>query len=270
MAILEVQGAKLYYEQVGDGPLLVVIPGGNGTAYITGQLAQSLATRFTVVTYDRRGFSRSSLDGPQDYGHRLETDADDVQRLVEHLGDQPATLFGPSTGAIIALTTLARHPSAAARVIAYEPPALRQLDDGQQWIGFFAEIYSIYHDGDMGRALKTFAEKSFPEADQKFFARALDMTNDEIRANWTYWFEHELRQYTAVSLDMDALNAHTDQIVLAAGKISRGHLCYRTSDALAKRLGLDLTEMPGGHTGYATQPADFAAAITHALDGPGA
>ncbi|MGH3776793.1 MAG: hypothetical protein ACRDRR_13890 [Pseudonocardiaceae bacterium] len=27
------------------------------------------------MTYDRRGFSRSSLDGPQDYDHRLETDA---------------------------------------------------------------------------------------------------------------------------------------------------------------------------------------------------
>lgn len=58
MTILEVPGAGLYYHQQGVGPLLVVIPGGNGTAYMTEPLAQSLATRFTVVTYDRRGFSR--------------------------------------------------------------------------------------------------------------------------------------------------------------------------------------------------------------------
>jgi hypothetical protein len=36
-----------------------------------------MSSYYAVVIYDRRGFSRSQLDGPQDYRHRLETDADD-------------------------------------------------------------------------------------------------------------------------------------------------------------------------------------------------
>ena len=266
MATLQVPGAELYYHKQGTGPLLVVIPGGNGTAYICEGLARSLADRFTVVSYDRRGFSRSLLRGRQDYRRRLEVDTDDVQRLIEHTGEGTATLFGPSSGAIVALTTFVRHPSVVDRLVAYEPPALRQLDDAQQWIDFFAEIYSIYHDGDMQRALATFFERTFPRPDRTFLSRTLDLNDSEMRGNWAYWFEHELRQYTSAVIDLDALQPHAQRIVLAAGQSSRGHLCHRTSSAIAGRLGLRLVELPGGHTGYATDPADFAPAMLRALD----
>ncbi|MGH3803284.1 MAG: alpha/beta fold hydrolase [Pseudonocardiaceae bacterium] len=59
-----------------------------------------------VVTYDRRGFSRSQLDGPRDYDHRLEIDADDIRRLIEHLSDEPATIFGSSSGGVVVLEVL--------------------------------------------------------------------------------------------------------------------------------------------------------------------
>ena len=63
MSILDVPGARLYHESVGSGPPLVLIPGGNGTAHIFGPIAQHLAQRYTVTSYDRRGYARSQLDG---------------------------------------------------------------------------------------------------------------------------------------------------------------------------------------------------------------
>lgn len=270
MGILDVPGASLYYEETGKGPLMVLIPGGNGTAHIYGGLARELAAHFTVVTYDRRGFSRSRLEGPQDDGHRLETDADDVRRLIERFGDTRATVFGPSSGAIVALTTVTRAPSVVGRLVAYEPPALRQLAEGQRWIDLFSEVYSVYREGEMAGALDLFFGRVFPPSDRQFLSRALDLGNEEIRANWRYWFEHELRQYTAATLDLSALEAHADRIVLAAGQASRGYLCYEVSSALAGRLGQDLTELPGGHTGYATQSAEFAVRALQALGGAGA
>jgi pimeloyl-ACP methyl ester carboxylesterase len=57
---------------------MLMVPGANGDANIFKTVTQHLAARYTVVTYDRRGFSRSQLDGPQDYDRRLETDADDL------------------------------------------------------------------------------------------------------------------------------------------------------------------------------------------------
>lgn len=62
-----------------------MIPGASGAADPFHMTAEHLSAQFTVVLYDRRGFSRSVLDGPQDYGRRLATDADDVRRLIEHL-----------------------------------------------------------------------------------------------------------------------------------------------------------------------------------------
>src|SRR5499426_829548 len=105
-SILEVPGARLYYETHGSGPVLLMIPGATGTADSFKRVTEHLVAHYTVVIYDRRGFSRSQLDGPQDYAHRLETDADDVRRLIEHLSDEPATVFGSSSGGIIVLEVL--------------------------------------------------------------------------------------------------------------------------------------------------------------------
>ena len=109
-----------------------MVPGANGEADIFKMVTEHLAAHYTVVTYDRRGFSRSQLDGLQDYDHRLETDADDVQRLIKHLSDEPATVFGSSSGGVIALAVLTHHPSVVRTLVPSEPPAVRQLPDGQK------------------------------------------------------------------------------------------------------------------------------------------
>src|SRR5262245_45495651 len=110
-SILEVSGARLYYEIHGSGPVMLMIPGATGTADSFRRVADHLVAHYTVVLYDRRGFSRSQLEGPQDYAHRLETDADDVRRLIEQLSHEPATVFGTSSRGIVALEVLTRHPS---------------------------------------------------------------------------------------------------------------------------------------------------------------
>src|SRR5262245_47670587 len=122
MSTLNVPGAVLYYEVSGDGPLLMMIPGAAGTGEVFRPLVGPLAQRYQVVTYDRRGFSRSQLDGPQDYDHRLVTDADDVRRLIEHVMDKPAIVFGNSSGATVALEFLIRYPERVDSVVPHEPP----------------------------------------------------------------------------------------------------------------------------------------------------
>ncbi len=266
MSILEVPGARLSYETHGSGPLLLMIPGANGDADGFKQVAEHLAPRCTVVTYDRRGFSRSHLDGPQDYDHRLETDADDVRRLIEHVSDAPATLFGSSSGGIVALTVLTRHPDVVQTLIVHEPPAVRLLPDGVQWMAFFETVYALYRQSGMEPALKKFREHTFAESDQQAMARAQDAKNGEYALiNATYWFEHELRQYPAVALDLDALKAYADRILLVAGRESRGYPTYEVNMELGKNLGRNVVELPGGHIGFVTQPAEFAREFVQAL-----
>ena len=97
-----VDGAELFYEVRGAGPTLLLIPGGNGDGTVYRALANLLSDRFTVVDYDRRGFSRSKLDRPPDDTRRLEIDSHDASLLIEKLSDGPAYVFGSSSGAIVA------------------------------------------------------------------------------------------------------------------------------------------------------------------------
>jgi len=111
MSTLNVPGTKLYYEISGQGPLLIMIPGAAGTGEVFRPLTGPLAERYQVVTYDRRGFSRSKLDGPQDYDHRLDTDADDVRRLVEQLIDKPAIVLATALERLSRLKSSSAIPS---------------------------------------------------------------------------------------------------------------------------------------------------------------
>jgi pimeloyl-ACP methyl ester carboxylesterase len=260
MSILEVPGAQLYYRTRGTGPLVIMIPGASGNADSFLMMAEHVPAHFTTITYDRRGFSRSPLDGPQDYNRRLETDADDVRRLIEHLSDGPATIFGTSSGAIIALEVLARHPSVVRQVLPYEPPAMRLLPDGQEWVDFFHGLYDLYQESGVEPALEEFRERAFARSDRQVMARALSAGNSEYAvANAAYWFEHELRQYPAAQLDLPALEAYADRIVPIGGRESVGYPCYDVTLELGKRLGRDVVHLPGGHVGFLTQPAEFAA-----------
>lgn len=259
MSVLDVPGARLYYETHGNGPLIAMISGSPGIADVYRMIVEQLAPHYTLAIYDRRGFSRSELDGPQVYDRRIETDADDVRRLIQHLSDEPALVFGGSSGALIALEVLIHHPSVVRTIVPYEPPAVKELPDGQEWLDFFVKMYELYRESGIETTLKQFRERAFAESDQQAMARM--PMNDTTLANASYWFEHELRQYPAIDLDLDSLRAHADRIVLAVGRESRGYPCYRVNVALSKALDRDLVEMPGGHVGYMAKPAEFARAL---------
>lgn len=268
MSILSVPGARLYYHTVGSGPVLVMIPGASGTADVFQGIAAHLAPYFTVVTYDRRGFFRSQLDGLQDYAQRLETDTADVERLITHLSSEPAIVFGTSSGAVVALQLLTKYPGVVRRLFAFEPAAVGLLSDGKEWIDFFSGVYDLYREHGIDAALEKFRKRTFPPSDREIMARAMDPKNgSHIVTNATYWFEHELRQYTDVPLDLDAIAARKERLTLLAGVESREYPTYRVNAELAKRLRLDLIELPGGHVGYAVHPKEFTQELLKALPG---
>jgi len=266
MSTLDVPGAHLYHETHGVGPLLVMIPGASGVADPFRPVTSHLASHYTVALYDRRGFSRSRLDGPQDYDRRLETDADDVRCLIEHLSDEPAAVFGASSGAVVGLEALTRHPSVVRALVAFEPCAVRQLPDAQRWLDFFAQMYDTYRRTGIAPALEKFREQAFAPIDRPVMARSTQRSIAEHGdGNAEYWFEHELRQYPAARLDIDALRAHADRILLAVGRESRGYPCYQVNQELGGRLGRDVAQLPGGHLGCVTHAAEFVAQLVAAL-----
>jgi acetyltransferase/esterase len=168
------------------------------------------------------------------------------------------------------LAVLTHHPSVVRTLVPFEPPAVRLLADGQEWVDFFFEVYDLYCQSGIEPALETFRERAFPASDRQVMARARERKSGEhIRANATYWFEHELRQYPRVELDFDALAAYADRIVPASGRDGIGYPCHDATIELGARLDRPVIELPGGHVGFLARPATFARDLVHALLRPG-
>ncbi|TCO59514.1 alpha/beta fold hydrolase [Actinocrispum wychmicini] len=267
MPVLEVPGAGLSYRRTGSGPTLLLIPGAGGSGLAFVRVAKRLAAHYSVVRYARRGFSRSHLDQPPDRGSRLAADADDAAGLIEHLGGRPAAVLGESSGALVALELLTRHPDSVRTVVPFEPPAMRLLPDAQQWIDIFDRVHDTYHHHGMRSALKLFRERTFAESDRKAMRRGvwLQLVTPSIRASFAHWLDYELRQYPATPLDLTALRAHRAKIIPAVGRESRGYPCYRATAELARQLDLPIAEFPGGHLAHITEPAAFARSLVRTL-----
>jgi len=272
-ATLDVPGATLYYEtRGGTGPVLLLIPGGNGDAAPYALIGDILADRYTVVAYERRGFSRSPLDGPPD-ADRIAADAEDAHRLLTHLGAGPAYVLGSSSGAIVALELMTRHPADVRLLLPHEPPATGLLPDRDELLALLDGVYETYRASGTGPAMAEFSKAVFGDAGPGGFAGrpaaelppGMAEMAGRIQANLAFWFEHELRPYPRYRVDEAALRAVADRVLPVCGRESRGQFPYRASVALGERIGRSAAELPGGHVGYVSDAADFAAELAGLL-----
>src|SRR5579875_2723682 len=117
-SVTSADGTTIGYQRAGQGPAVVVLHGSNESAASHSQLAQALASDFTVYLPDRRGRGRS---GPHRPGHRMATEVEDLQAVVAASGAQ--SVFGVSISGLIALRTALVTPSIR-QVAAYEPALL--------------------------------------------------------------------------------------------------------------------------------------------------
>lgn len=89
-------GARLYYEDRGEGDVIVLIPGFMCTTKFFERNVEELAKKFRVVTFDPRGYGLSSKTLQ---GNTLKAHARDVKELIDGLGLENVTLMGWSLGA---------------------------------------------------------------------------------------------------------------------------------------------------------------------------
>jgi hypothetical protein len=88
-----------------------------------------------------------------------------------------------------------------------------------------------------------------------------------MAGNFDLFVAHELRQIGAYMPDVDALRKGSTRIVSAAGEGSAQQAARRAAVALAERLGIAVTSLPGGHGGWGSDPHEFAERLHEVLQG---
>ena len=265
--IAAADGADIYYERRGDGPPLLLITGGGGDAGYYSALADIMARWYTVLTYDRRGNSRSRL-------HRAPTEttmaeqAGDAVAVLRACGFSSAAVFGNSGGATIALDVAARYPDAVTVAVAHEPP----LPDTDALRAVFREIARVLEQ-DGWRAAFTLFQTRLGGMAAEDVPQLLDLGRIEdpvlarLAGNWEYMMRYEVQPFVSYQVPYERLRAAEVRIVLGAGD-STDEDARRMSTGVASRLDADFAVFPGGHTAPMEVPGPFAARLRELLAPP--
>jgi 3-oxoadipate enol-lactonase len=105
---------KLFYDQRGDGPRLLVITGTNGDLRRKPSVLESpLARRFTLVAYDQRGLGQSSKP---DRPYSMAEYGDDAAAVMDAVGWPSARVLGISFGGMVAQEFALRQPQRVERL----------------------------------------------------------------------------------------------------------------------------------------------------------
>ena len=110
----ELSDVRLYYELLGDGEPLLLIPGLGSTCRLWDPIAPELARRFSLILPDNRDVGRS-------VGRRqpnsLSDFAADLIELLDELQVERANVVGISLGGVIAQQLAVEHPDRVNRLV---------------------------------------------------------------------------------------------------------------------------------------------------------
>ncbi|MFC8047518.1 alpha/beta fold hydrolase [Nocardia sp. NPDC057353] len=249
----------IHYRVRGSGPVLLLLPGGDGDADAYGALGAELAADHTVVHYDRRGQARTALPPAAS----LAEHADDAAALLSQVSDEPAAVFGSSIGAAIGLELSVRHPGAVSRVVAHEPPISALLPDAEGMALFAAQkrLEDAYAAEGVAAAMVAFARliavnPADREPEVEVGRPDFERPNLEVFLRYDAPTVRTYRPHTA------ALRA--DLVVPAVGRSTDGPPA-ECAHALGALLGVPVAVFPGGHTAPTLRPRGVADAVRAAL-----
>jgi pimeloyl-ACP methyl ester carboxylesterase len=253
--LIDTGATKLYYEMRGSGPALLLITGGAGDAGEWAAVAPGLADGHTVITYDRRGMSRS----PRPDGWTatsISEQADDAAGLLRALEAAPAMVVGHSGGASIACELVARHPQLVRHAVLYEAPLLAVVPDGEAVVaGFRAVLDRAMADGGPRRAMELFMRaNASDEVVDQVLASVPPADLDRILGNGVVFFELELPMYAEFVPDREGMRASGVPLTVVVGAENRETWYGAAAAWLAEGTGAELVELPGGHGGLFTHP----------------
>lgn len=176
MPYAELPGARLYYEEAGAGPPLVLLHGIGASRTDWEYNVPAFARQYRVITPDLRGFGQSERSGNYSVG----TFAGDIWALLDQLQVGRFNLIGHSMGGAVALQMAVDRPERIERLVAADTlPSFQTNTFGKRIL--FAYRYLMM--GVLGpqRLSSAVAAKLFPGPHQQALrdrATAGGMAND--------------------------------------------------------------------------------------------
>lgn len=222
MPVLEIGSARIFWEQTGyAGDPMVLVHGSWGDHHNWDRVVPDLGRHFRLITYDRRGHSRS--EGPAGQGS-IHEDAADLAVLIERLDLAPAHIVGNSGGGAIVLRLAVERPDLFRTLVVHEPPLFGLLADlpearaGLEEVQHrIAAVVTLLEAGDAEAGARRFVETI------AFGPGAWEQLSAEARRTFVanaHTFLDETRDPEGLEVDLAALARFPHPALLSHGTTS--------------------------------------------------
>lgn len=145
-------GTTIAYDDLGEGPPVIVLAGASCTRGVTQPLADALARRCRVLNVDRRGRGGSG-DASERPPYRLEREVEDIAALIEAAGGH-ASLYGHSSGAALAMHAAASG-LAVDKLVMHDAP-YNLAGDEQSGLDWHTRLHTLLAEDRPGDAIAAF------------------------------------------------------------------------------------------------------------------
>lgn len=250
MPTIEADRATLYYESHGEGPALVFAHGGGGNAAVWFQQVPHFMARYRVITFDHRGFGRSSCAVEN---VRATFFADDLIRILDDAGVDRAVVVSQSMGGWTAVLAASDYPERIAGVV-------------------LGNTSGPVMTPELRAAMDSIGDRVPNLADLPRHAVAADLPERDPARAFLY---QQLNGFNpAMALDTGTLLTYLDEDAIAAldlpltmivtdGDVLLPASALRT---VAPLLGAEVVEITGsGHSPYFEKPDEFNAVVDEFL-----
>jgi pimeloyl-ACP methyl ester carboxylesterase len=257
---IEAPGATLTYDvrrnEASTEPPLFLIGSPMGAAGF-GTLASHFGDR-TIVTYDPRGNGERSPAHDPSVKITPAVQAEDVHRIIQEVGGAPYDMFASSGGAVVALALVAAYPGDLRTLVAHEPPLASLVPDREHALAACRAINATYERAGSNAGMAHFMQvvmhqgpftaeiAAAPPPDPAMFG----MPTEDDGTRGDLMLGHSVLWLTSYEPDFEALKRAPTRIAVAVGETSHGELAQRGGEAVAERLGVQVTRFPGDHGGF--------------------
>jgi pimeloyl-ACP methyl ester carboxylesterase len=267
MPIETINGVKIFIEESGSGEPLVLVHGSWVDHNEWPFIVPSLAERFHVIVYDRRGHSQSERLPTQG---SVREDAADLAAIIGRTG-APAHVVASSMGASISLRLAAERPELFRTLAAHEPPLLDLLRDdpatrpiAENLTAAFLSVADAIAAGKMEEGAQRFVGMIFgPDG----WDTMLQDEEKRMLINNAPTFLDETRDPEVLGIDTEALSSFRGPVLLSDGSETPPFFTM-VLDKLAGVLPnvTRKTFAGAGHGPHFTHPQEYVAAVTEFID----
>ena len=144
-------GTRIAYETAGQGQAALIVLGALNARKSGTKLAKLLASKFTAVSYDRRGRGDSSDSA----SYSPEREVQDLAALIDAVGE-PVCLYGHSSGAALAIAAAVKLRNQVTKLAIYEAPYALDSKARKAAKEYYAALKKALSSGHNGDAVALF------------------------------------------------------------------------------------------------------------------